>query len=119
MTKGSRLSPAAVAVLALAALLAFPLGALAQSAVNRLPGVINRPTPEVPLPPAPVPLPPLVGAPTPETVPDANAPIPTIDQVDFTGNTVESTADLQMVVAPYLHRRLHSPVLLWGHRADG
>ena len=54
----------------------------------------------------PRPLPPLVGAPTPQTVPDANAPIPTITQVTFSGNTVESTARLQKVVAPYLNRKL-------------
>jgi hemolysin activation/secretion protein len=106
MTKGIRWSRAASAVLALAVLLALPQLARAQSAVNRLPGVINRPTPQVPLPPVPAPLPPLVGAPTPQTVPDANAPIPTITQVDFTGNTVISTADLQRVVAPYLNRKL-------------
>ena len=39
-------------------------------------------------------------------MPDANAPIPTITRVDFSGNTVESTARLQKVVAPYLNRKL-------------
>ena len=72
-----------MAALALLGLLMASSGAWAQSAVNRLPGVIDRPTPEVNLPPLPRPLPPLVGAPTPQTVPDANAPIPTITQVDL------------------------------------
>jgi hemolysin activation/secretion protein len=95
-----------MAALALLGLLIASSGAWAQSAVNRLPGVIDRPTPEVNLPPLPRPLPPLVGAPTPQTVPDANAPIPIITQVTFSGNTVESTARLQKVVAPYLNRKL-------------
>jgi hemolysin activation/secretion protein len=95
-----------MAALALLGLLAASSGALAQSAVNRLPGVIDRPTPQVNLPPLPRPLPPLVGAPTPQTVPDANAPIPTITRVDFSGNTVEPTARLQKVVASYLNRKL-------------
>jgi hemolysin activation/secretion protein len=95
-----------MAALAMAAMLAAPAGAFAQAAVNRLPGVIDRPTPELNLPPVPAPLPPLVGAPTPQTVPDANAPIPTITRVDFTGNTVESTARLEKIVAPYLNRKL-------------
>ena len=104
--KGKRSSRARMAALALLGLLAASSGALAQSAVNRLPGVIDRPTPQVNLPPLPRPLPPLVGAPTPQTVPDANAPIPTITRVDFSGNTVEPTARLQKVVAPYLNRKL-------------
>ncbi len=87
-------------------LLAAPAAAFAQAAVNRLPGVIDRPTPEVPLPPLPRPLPPLVGAPTPQTVPDAAAPIPTITRVEFSGNSVESTAALQKIVAPFLSRKL-------------
>jgi len=103
---GKRSSRAKLAALALLGSLAASGGALAQSAVNRLPGVIDRPTPQVNLPPLPRPLPPLVGAPTPQTVPDANAPIPTITRVEFSGNTVESTARLQKVVAPYLNRKL-------------
>jgi len=106
MTKGDRRSLVGALVAALAVLLVLPAAASAQVAVNRLPGVIDRPTPEVPLPPPPAPLPPLVGAPTPEKVPDANAPIPTITRVEFSGNSVESTADLDQVVAPYLNRKL-------------
>src|SRR4029077_13908832 len=70
---GKRSSRAQMAALALLGLVMASGGALAQSAVNRLPGVIDRPTPQVNLPPLPRPLPPLVGAPTPQTVPDANA----------------------------------------------
>ena len=107
MKKVNRRTRTLAAAVALAGLVAaVPVATFAQSAVNRLPGVIDRPTPEVPLPPAPRPLPPLVGAPTPETVPDANAPVPTLTQVEFTGNKVESTADLQAVVAPFLNRKL-------------
>jgi hemolysin activation/secretion protein len=83
-----------------------PSLALAQSAATRFPGVIDRPVPEVPLPPAPADLPPLGGTPTPESVPDANAPIPTLHQVTFSGIGVLSNDDLQPVAAPYLNRPL-------------
>ena len=96
---------AAVAVIGGLGLL-VPSLALAQSAATRFPGVIDRPVPEVPLPPAPSALPPLGGTPTPESVPDANAPVPTIKQVSFSGIGVLSDADLQPVVAPYLNRPL-------------
>jgi hemolysin activation/secretion protein len=86
--------------------LALPSLGLAQSAAGRLPGVIDRPVPVIPLPPAPAPIAPLGGTPTPESVPDANAPVPTIKQVVFSGLGVESDADLQPVVAPYLNRPL-------------
>ena len=86
--------------------LALPSLGLAQSAAGRLPGVIDRPVPVVPLPPAPAPIAPLGGTPTPESVPDANAPVPTIKQVMFSGLGVMSNADLQPVVAPYLNRPL-------------
>ena len=39
-------------------------------------------------------------------MPDANAPVPTIKQVVFSGLGVLSNADLQPVVAPYLNRPL-------------
>jgi len=106
MKKGNGQRRGAVSLAVVGLLLALPTGAFAQAFVNRLPGVIDRPTPEVPLPPAPRPLPPLVGAPTPETVPDASAAVPTIKQVVFSGNSVETTADLQAVVAPYLNRKI-------------
>jgi len=86
--------------------LLMPTLASAQSAAQRFPGVIDRPVPEVPLPPAPRALPPLGGTPTPESVPDANAPIPTITSVQFSGNAVLSNAQLQKVAAPYLNRPL-------------
>ncbi|HEX4573032.1 MAG TPA: ShlB/FhaC/HecB family hemolysin secretion/activation protein, partial [Dongiaceae bacterium] len=93
-------------VLVLLGLLSFSAGAFAQANVNRLPGVIDRPTPSVNLPPPPRPLPPLVGKPSPATVPNANAPIPTLTQIVFSGNTVISTARLDKVAAGYLHRKL-------------
>ena len=93
-------------VLVLLGLLSFSASAFAQANVNRLPGVIDRPTPAVNLPPPPRPLPPLVGKPTPATVPNANAPIPTLTQIVFSGNTVESTARLDKIAAGYLHRKL-------------
>src|SRR5215469_1313274 len=93
-------------VLVLLGLLSFSAGAFAQANVNRLPGVIDRPTPSVNLPPPPRPLPPLVGKPTPATVPNANAPIPTLNQIVFSGNTVVTTARLNRVAAGYLHRKL-------------
>src|SRR5262249_51927024 len=83
-----------------------PTLALAQSPAQRFPGVILRPVPEVPLPPSATPLPPLGGTPQPETVPDANAPVPTVKQVVFSGLGVLSSAELQPVVAPYLSREL-------------
>jgi hemolysin activation/secretion protein len=86
--------------------LLMPTLASAQSAAQRFPGVIDRPVPEVPLPPAPRALPPLGGTPTPESVPDANAPVPTITSVQFSGNNVLSNAQLQKVAAPYLNRPL-------------
>ena len=95
---------AGLAALVLSAVL--PSLALAQSAAARFPGVIDRPVPEVPLPPPATPLPPLGGTPQPESVPDANAPIPTIKQVVFAGNGVMSNDDLQPIVAPYLNRPL-------------
>jgi hemolysin activation/secretion protein len=97
---------ARLAAVVLLGLLSFSAGAFAQANVNRLPGVIDRPTPAVNLPPPPRPLPPLVGKPTPATVPNANAPIPTLTQITFSGNTVESTARLDQVAAGYLHRKL-------------
>lgn len=93
-------------VLSFLGVLAFASGAFAQSAVNRLPGVIDRPTPELNLPPPPRPLPPLVGKPTPQTVPNANAPIPTLTRIDFQGNTVVSTRRLEKIAAGYLNRKL-------------
>jgi len=95
-----------IAGAALGLFLALPSLALAQTAANRLPGVIDRPVPQVPLPPPAAPLGPLGGTPTPETVPDANAPVPTIKQVVFSGLGVLSDGDLQPVVAPYLNRPL-------------
>ena len=95
-----------IAGAALGLCLALPSLALAQTAANRLPGVIDRPVPQVPLPPPAAPLGPLGGTPTPETVPDANAPVPTIKQVVFSGLGVLSDGDLQPVVAPYLNRPL-------------
>jgi hemolysin activation/secretion protein len=92
------------AAVACGMLLLVPALASAQSANQRFPGVIQRPVPEVPLPPAPQALPPLGGTPTPESVPDANAPIPTITSVQFSGLGVLTNADLQPVVAPYLNR---------------
>ena len=93
-------------VAAMALCLALPSLAMAQSAAGRLPGVIDRPVPVVPLPPPATPLPPLGGTPQPETVPDANAPVPTIHQVVFSGLGVLSNDDLQPVVAPYLNHPL-------------
>jgi hemolysin activation/secretion protein len=84
----------------------LPVLVQAQSAAQRFPGVIDRPVPEVPLPPPATPLPPLGGTPAPETVPDANAPVPTVKQVVFSGLGVMSDADLQPIVAPYLNRPL-------------
>jgi hemolysin activation/secretion protein len=86
--------------------LLMPSLASAQSASQRFPGVIDRPVPEVPLPPAPTALPPLGGTPAPESVPDAYAPVPTIKQVTFSGIKVLSDAQLQRVAAPYLNRPL-------------
>src|SRR5437868_4665581 len=96
---------AAVAVACAIGLL-VPSLAWAQSAAQHFPGVIDRPVPELPLPPAPSALPPLGGTPTPEIVPDANAPVPTIKQVTFSGIGVLSEGELQAVVAPYLNRPL-------------
>src|SRR5215469_13141947 len=110
--KGKRSNGAGMVALArlgamvLLGLLSFSAGAFAQANVNRLPGFIDRPTPAVNLPPPPRPLPPLVGKPTPATVPNANAPIPTLTQIVFSGNTVESTARLDKIAAGYLHRKL-------------
>src|SRR4029077_10670805 len=95
-----------IAGAALGLCLALPSLALAQSAAGSPPGVSDRPVPQVPLPPPAAPLGPLGGTPTPETVPDANAPVPTIKQVVFSGLGVLSDGDLQPVVAPYLNRPL-------------
>jgi hemolysin activation/secretion protein len=106
MVKQHRRGIAAGIALACGLGLLMPSLASAQSASQRFPGVIDRPVPEVPLPPAPTALPPLGGTPAPESVPDANAPVPTIKQVTFSGIKVLSDAKLQRVAAPYLNRPL-------------
>jgi hemolysin activation/secretion protein len=86
--------------------LLLPAGAFAQSAVQSLPGVVNRPTPQVPLPPTPTPIP-LPGATTaPEGVNNPTAPVPTLKQIDFTGVTVVPMGDLQAIASHYLNRNL-------------
>ena len=86
--------------------LLLPAGAYAQSAVQSLPGVVNRPTPQIPLPPAPTPIPIPGTTQTPESVTNPTAPVPTLKEVDFTGVKVVPLGDLQAIASHYLNRSL-------------
>jgi len=87
-------------------LLLLPAGAYAQSAVQGLPGVVNRPTPQVPLPPTPTPIPLPGGTPSPEGITNPTGPVPTLKQIDFEGVKSVPLGDLQAIASHYLNRNL-------------
>ncbi len=87
-------------------LMLLPAGAYAQSAVQGLPGVVNRPTPQVPLPPTPTPIPLPGGTPSPEGITNPTGPVPTLKQIDFEGVKSVPLGDLQAIASHYLNRNL-------------
>ena len=87
-------------------MLLLPAGAYAQSAVQGLPGVVNRPTPQVPLPPTPTPIPLPGGTPSPEGITNPTGPVPTLKQIDFEGVKSVPLGDLQAIASHYLNRNL-------------
>ena len=105
-TKGGRTARLWTLAAACGLLLLLPAGAHAQSKAQTLPGVVNRPTPQVPLPPAATPIPLPGGTPAPETTTNPTAPVPTLKQIDFSGVTVVPLPDLQAIASHYLNRSI-------------
>lgn len=87
----------------------FPVYAFGQD-VQRLPGVIDRPVPQVGIPASQsldsAPGKPLQARPTAADVDDNTQVVPTLKAVNFTGNTVIGNSTLQKVVAHYLNKPL-------------
>src|SRR5271169_1067527 len=86
--------------------LLLPAGAYAQSKAQGLPGVVNRPTPQIPLPPTPTPIPLPGGTPSPEGVANPTASVPTLKEIDFAGVKSVPLGDLQGIASHYLNRSL-------------
>src|SRR5579871_361114 len=86
--------------------LMLPAGAYAQSAVQGLPGVVNRPTPQIPLPPTPAPIAIPGTTQAPESVTNPTAAVPTLKEIDFSGVKVVPLGDLQAIASHYLNRNL-------------
>ena len=86
--------------------LMLPAGAYAQSAVQGLPGVVNRPTPQIPLPPTPAPIAIPGTTQSPESVTNPTAAVPTLKEIDFSGVKVVPLGDLQAIASHYLNRNL-------------
>lgn len=88
--------------------LALPMGAHAADS-GRLPGVIDRPVPEVAVPSRSLnqaPAAPIQAAPTPAAVEDGAKVLTELKAVNFSGNTVIGTDELQKIAAPYIGKPL-------------